>query len=302
MHIRLSSPAPFVTLCVFLAAPLAGQGGASEVAELRGRVATIRAHLPQITGVAQKSAAFLGHESTSRFLIPRQLDPAFYLEFLFRAGGPPDTHDTGDPDAPGLVLLPVRHWIGVGLGVAGAAERWQSMQRPVVIIGPANGRPSIALSGSFIDNGAPNGDREHASINGIANMIVGWTFYTEIVAAATRAGWQPGILLSVLAPGASADKPTFNTLRWLITNGAPDGSRANAGINGGANMIAAWTRYVEFVASATRHHWQPGVYVSNLIPDADDSNLSGPVPRSGRACARRADHGGRAGHTVSRSD
>ena len=166
-------------------------------------MAAIRATLPHITAVAEKSATFLNHESTDRFLIPRQFDPAFYLEFYNRAGGPPDTHDTDNSSVPGLVLLPVRHWTGVGLGVAGAVERWQSTQRPVVIIGPANGRPNLVMGGSFLDNGAPNGDREHASINGIANMIVGWTFYTEVAAAATRAGWQPGILLSVLDSGAT---------------------------------------------------------------------------------------------------
>lgn len=204
MRLRRFSAAGLVTLGVIQSAPLAAQGGTIEIAELHQRVASIRAHLPDISRVAERSALFLGHESTSRLLIPRQLDPAFYLEFVARAGGPPDTRDTDEPDVPGLVLLPIRHWIGVGLGVAGAVSRWQSMQRPVIIIGPANGRPSVAASWAFVDDGAPAGDRESGPINGIANMVAGWTLYAEVIAAATGAGWQPGVLLSVLAPGAAS--------------------------------------------------------------------------------------------------
>ena len=201
-----------------LQAPLAGQGDAPEVAELRARIAVIRSELPQVTATAEKYARFLGYESTGRLLLPRHLDPPLYLEFLFRAGGPPDTQDTEGSDLPGLVLLPIRHWDGVGFGVATASERWQRMQRPVLIIGPANGRPSIAMGGSFLDDGAPDGSRAHAPINGIANMMVAWTFYSEVVGAATRAGWQPGVLLSVMAPGA--DALNANT-RFRMPTGPP---------------------------------------------------------------------------------
>src|ERR1022692_3036447 len=128
MRLQLASLAHLVTLCILLPAQLAAQDGVPEVADLRARAAAIRASLPHITSVAEKSAAFLGHESTGRLLIPRQMDAAFYLEFRVRAGGPPDTQDTNDSDVPGLALLPVRHWMGVGLGVASAVERWQSMQ------------------------------------------------------------------------------------------------------------------------------------------------------------------------------
>jgi hypothetical protein len=202
---RIRSPSlALVALGVMVQAPLAGQGDAPEVAELRARVTAIRSELPQVSAIADKYARFLGYESTGRLLLPRQLDPALYLEFLFRAGGPPGTEDTDGSDLPGLVLLPIRHWDGVGFGVASSIERWQGMQRPAVIIGPANGRPGIVTGGSFLDDGAPDGSRANAPINGIANMMVAWTFYSEMVGAATRAGWQPGVLLSVMAPDANA--------------------------------------------------------------------------------------------------
>ena len=76
----------------------------------------------------------------------------------------------------------------------------------------------------------------------------------------------------VIILASQAGKPELPIIRHVVSNGAVDGTRAQAGINEIANLIAAWTMYVEFVASATRRHWQPGIYVSHLIPHADDSN------------------------------
>ncbi len=76
----------------------------------------------------------------------------------------------------------------------------------------------------------------------------------------------------VVVIGSQAGKPDLPTLRYLVPNGAPDGSRANTAINEAANLIAAWAFYVEFVASATRHNWQPGILASIAVPSADDSN------------------------------
>lgn len=76
----------------------------------------------------------------------------------------------------------------------------------------------------------------------------------------------------VVVIGSQAGRPELPTLRSLVPNGAPDGSRANAAMNEAANLIATWTFYVEFVASATRHNWQPGILASIAVPGADDSN------------------------------
>ena len=59
-----------------------------------------------------------------------------------------------------------------------------------------------------LDNGAPNGDRSLGEMNNIANMVVAWAWYAELVAAATRDGWWTGTNLSVISPGATQHNAT----------------------------------------------------------------------------------------------
>ena len=220
MRFSANPIAQVVLLALGASTPARSQGGPPEVDELRRRVAVMRSQLPQITLLADKYAAFLGYDGSGRFVISRQIDPAFYLEFQGRAGGPPDTQDADVGAAAGLALLPVRHWDGTGLGVAGNVEKFWAQGRPVLLVGPANGRPEPLLNGvPIIDDGAPNGDRTNASINGIANLIVAWVFYSEVVAAATRAGWQPGVLLSVLISGST---PHNDRAKFRMPGPAPE--------------------------------------------------------------------------------
>jgi hypothetical protein len=72
---------------------------------------------------------------------------------------------------------------------------------PVILIGLLAGKPPAMEVQGSIDNGAGDAAPGDPALNGVANMIVAWTFYAELVGAATRRGWQPGILLSVLVPG-----------------------------------------------------------------------------------------------------
>jgi hypothetical protein len=192
-------------LAGFLVAPvaLAAQDDAREVTELRRRIAVIRAQLPAITEAAEYAAGHFKDDSTKRLLVPKTIDAAMHLEFYWRAGGPPETGDADDPSRRGVILLPTRHWEGTGFGVAMLSQRYQEQGRPVIAIGPVADKPSLPVGRRFLDNGAPNGDRAHAALNGIANMIVAWTWYAELVAAATRDGWWPGTYLTVLQPGAA---------------------------------------------------------------------------------------------------
>ncbi len=180
---------------------LPAQDDAREVAELRRRITAIRKQLPVITEAAEYAAGYFKDDSAKRIMTPKTLDPGFWLEFYYRAGGPPEFQDADDPPRRGVVILPVRHWEGIGLGVAMLAERYRDQGRPMITIGPAADRPSVPVGRRFLDNGAPNGDRASGAINSIANMIIGWTWYAELVAAATRDGWWTGSYLSVLVPG-----------------------------------------------------------------------------------------------------
>jgi hypothetical protein len=188
-----------------LAMPLTllAQDDAREVTELRRRVAVIRQQLPAIIEAAEYAAGHFKDDSTKRILVSRSYDPAVGLEFYYRAGGPPESGNADDQSRRGVVIFPVRHWQGIGLGVAMQAEQYLREGRPTITIGPAAEKPGLPLGRRFLDNGAPNGDRTHAALNGIANMIVAWTWYAEMVAAATRDGWWTASYLPVLRPGAT---------------------------------------------------------------------------------------------------
>ncbi len=193
-----------------VAAQLAGfaaaraQGVPPEVAELRRRVAAIRHNLPDITSTAELAAGLFTNDSTLRFLISQQNAPAMAIEFTVRAGGPPETRNADDPTARGLVIMPVRSWDHGTLGAAMQVERWRSQGRIVFTIGSAADRPARMTGDRLIDNGAPSASSDYADINGVANLIAAWTFYAEVVAAATRDGWQPGIYRSDAVAGGTA--------------------------------------------------------------------------------------------------
>lgn len=289
-------------IALLFAAPAVAQSGSPEIDELHRRVAIIRSQLPQITALANKYAKFLGRDGSGRFLISRRIDPAFFLEFTNRAGGPPDTQDADNPGVAGLALLPVRHWTGNGLGIASKVEELRSQARPVLIIGPAAGRPESLLGGTpFIDNGAPNGDRANASINGIANMIAAWTLYCEVVSAATRDGWQPGVLLSVLMPGATRHnaRATFR-MPGVTPEPIPDGSLGAQYLDAIDAILtqAAAPAHVTLIdtvaarlralrdAGATLYAASCGHYLLEEIPrDAMSSRTLSVIPVAGSAAA-----------------
>jgi hypothetical protein len=189
---------------------VAAQGTPPEVSELRRRVAAIRSHLPDVTATAELAAGLFTSDTTLRFLFSRRNDPAAFIEFEIRAGGPPDTRDADDASARGLAIMSVRSWERGALGAAMQVESWRRLGRIVFTVGSAADRPTLAIGDRLIDNGAPSGASSYADINAIANLIAEWTFYSEVVAASTRRGWQPGIYLSDAAPGGRAHNTTVH--------------------------------------------------------------------------------------------
>lgn len=216
-----------------------------EISELRRRVVAIRGSLPAVTETAEYLARVFGADSTRRFLVSRQFDPATWMEWYWRAGGPPETGNADDPAARGVVILPIRAW-DQGLAAAMLAERYLGQGRPVVTIGSAAERPTLRVGQRVLDNGAPDGSRSYAAINGIANIIVGWTLYAEFVAAATREGWQPGSYLSVMAPGAEG----YNGGVHFRMFSAPEPPRVAAGVLGAAYLDAIDSILVADAAAA----------------------------------------------------
>jgi hypothetical protein len=114
-------------------------------------------------------------------------------------------------------------------------------------------------------------DADNPAAHGIVLMpVAAWESNALSVAVQVERWKAAGRSIILLA--STAGSPGFGAGMRTVPNGASDGTAANAPINEIANVIAAWTLYLEFVASATRHGWQPGIYVSQLVANADNVN------------------------------
>lgn len=172
-----------------------------EISELRRRIVAMRSGLADITEAAEYAARQMTADSSLRFLTPMSVSTPFYRELYFHGGGPPEMGNADVGNLPGIVIIPVRSWSG-GFGIAMMVERMHAQRRPVITIGARTGRPSLPVGERLIDNGGTSDDSP--ALNDLANIVAWWTFYSEFVAAATRAGWQPGIYLSSTAAGAES--------------------------------------------------------------------------------------------------
>ncbi len=228
--------APTVSMLTMLGAlavtRLAAQGPPPEVTEMRRRVAVIRAEMPTITSVAEDAAERFARNPLSRLLVSQSWDKSFWSEMIFHGGGPTGIEEADASPLSGIVLLPVRSWEGEALRTSMFAERQIGRNRMTIVIGSTNGVPNIPLGQKRLDNGAPDGSADHATESAIANNIVAWTFVTELVAAASRHGWHPGILLSAVVPGWESAN---SGIKWRINDSTP-GHQIPAGKLGSAYL------------------------------------------------------------------
>ena len=186
-----------------IAPRLVSQDSAAEISELRRRIAVMRTEMPSITAAAEYAADLATRDTAMRFFIPSDVDPALKLEFTYHAGGPPDVGDAAIAGAHALIIVPVQSWEGTGLGALMRIQRWNESGKPVIVLGSTVGKPKIQLGQAFLDNAAPDDGARWSQLNQVAETVLLWTWYSEFVAAATRNGWQPGIYLSVVVPGAA---------------------------------------------------------------------------------------------------
>jgi hypothetical protein len=196
---------------------VAAQATPPEVTEMRRRVAVIRAEMPAITAAAEDAADRLGRNPTSRLMVSKSWDKSFWSEMVFHGGGPTGVEEADESPLSGILLLPVRSWDGEALRSSMFAERQLIKNRLTIVIGSTAGAPTFAVGQKRLDNGAPDGTIAHSTESALANNIVAWTFVTELVAAASRKGWHPGILLTSIVPGAEA---TNSGIKWRVNDSA----------------------------------------------------------------------------------
>lgn len=267
------------------------QGTPPEVVEMRRRVAAIRAELPAITAAAEDAADRLGRNPQSRLLVSKSWDASFASEMTYHGGGPFGIEDADGSSLRGLVLMPVRAWDRDALRASLFAERQLANNRITIVIGSTAGAPGIPVGQRRLDNGAPDGAVSRSSETALANNLVAWTFVVELVAAATRNGWHPGILRTSLMDDANALNAgiTWRVNDTLATRRIPPGRLGSAYLDevdrvlqvaGSPARVAIITRVATALSSIIGHggkvymascmHW-----LSEELPR--DSGAKGPV-------------------------
>jgi hypothetical protein len=231
---------------------------------MRRRIAVIRSEMPAITAAAEDAADRLGRNPESRLMVSKSWDKSFWSEMVFHGGGPTGIEEADESPLSGILLLPVRSWDGDALRSAMFAERQLAKNRLTIVIGSTTGAPSFAVGQKRLDNGAPDGAASRSSETALANNIVAWTFVSELVAAASRKGWHPGVLLTSLMPGSESAN---SGIKWRVNDSAvshqiPAGKLGSAYLDeadrvmqaaGGPARVVAVTRVATALKSVISH-------------------------------------------------
>ncbi len=231
MHRSWGTFAVSLALTLLSMGPATAQGAPQEISGLRRRIAAIRAELPAITAVAEDVADRLGRNPQSRLLVSKSWNASFASEMTYHGGGVWDVQDADAPAARGIVLLPVRSWRGDALRASIVAEQQATKGRYTIVIGPDDLPPALKIGQQHLSSGPPDSTISGGEA-GLANAVVAWTLVAEMVAAASRDGWHPGVLLSAVAPGFEA---VNNGISWR-NNDTIAGHRIPAGQLGTAYL------------------------------------------------------------------
>lgn len=103
-----------------------------------------------------------------------------------------------------VVLLSVRSWENDGPRTRKTLAEARLQGKLTILFASHAGRPDDLACDFFIDNGAPSGAAEHGRINALVNVTLGWMWCCEYVAAMTRHGKIPGVLMSAAYPESDA--------------------------------------------------------------------------------------------------
>lgn len=191
---------------LMLSAALAG--GATAPAYLqafRQRVKPLGKQIPAITRMAEAVAArnLANPEMLYRYPWPKQ--QWFSDEFIARSGAMANW-DTAflDKAVPthDVMLYAVRSWEEDADEARQLLPAYRKLGWLVILFASKAGMPADLPYDEFIDNGAPRGAADESTVNVAVNLVNGWLFQTELVAAFTRKGVHPGVLMSIALPGS----------------------------------------------------------------------------------------------------
>jgi hypothetical protein len=205
------------------------------LAACRARLAGLQGQIPAVTRAAEAAAEqqLAQPEMVIRYAYAWPSQQAFSDEFIARSGALANWQTWPKAQAaatPDLFFYAVRSWEEDGAEsrtrLAEAKERGYT----VILLGSKQGMPDDLPHDFFLDNGARGGNADETAVNTIANITLGWMWQCEFAAALSRKGQRPGILISVLLPGAREHNANIKpkTLLYPCETAAPAGTLAQA--------------------------------------------------------------------------
>ena len=179
------------------------------------RIEVSRAQMPALVGSADQAADRLMAAPLSLVNVPYGPQQSFAEELVNRSGGlanaMPPLDRTKELTEHDVVLFSVRSWEGEGEAPLKLIADYRKRGWLIVLFASQTDAPEDLDVDYLIDNGAPSGGKEHATINAIANVMNGRLWCLEYVAAVTRRGKYPAVLKSAVLPDAEEHNNPIQT-------------------------------------------------------------------------------------------
>ncbi len=186
----------FIAGCCLLYA-----GFQPSLVEYEARITKLSAQIPQIIKAAEFAANHVLKYPDTLINVPYDSQRTFSEELINRAGGLsiiyPEEWRKNQWTDHDIVLVSVRSWETDGETVIKKIDEYRERNWKIIVFGSKKGMPKGLKCDYFIDNGAPSGQAVDGRINILANVTLGWMWCCEYVAAMTRKGKIPGILISI---------------------------------------------------------------------------------------------------------
>ena len=214
LTVRLALSVFFVCLHSICASG-ADTAGQQSLREYKARMPLARVQINNIVASAEASAARMQQNPAALINVPYWEQPSFAEELLNRAGGLalalPTVERAEDATDQDIVLLSVRSWEEDADKTAKLIKDYRDKKWLTVLFASAAGCPAAVKADFLVDNGASGPGKEHGRINVLSNVTLGWMWCCEYVAAMTRHGKIPGVLMSIMLPGSDAHNAEIQT-------------------------------------------------------------------------------------------
>jgi hypothetical protein len=178
----------------------------AKLAAFQARESFSRHNLSAIEQVAEMAAQQILAHPGALVNAPYGVQPSFAEEVMNRSGClsvvlPPE--ERAKALTPNDVdLISARSWEEDKDKVQGMLKTANEHGWKTILFASKAGMPADIKVTALIDNGASSGAKDEAPVNALANIMNVWLWTCEYTAAMSRQGKYPGILMSIMLPGA----------------------------------------------------------------------------------------------------